>query len=71
MRMNKLKVPPGRVEQAIAAVKRYNSAVQPVTIEANSDAYGVDWLDDYTSEKLFPGPVCLRMKSEYRAWPSW
>lgn len=54
MRQEKLKLPAGKADQPIMQVTRYNASQKPVQYRPHNDPYGVDWLEDYSADVVFP-----------------
>ncbi|KAI5455293.1 actin-like protein arp8 [Naganishia albida] len=54
MRQEKLKLPAGKADQPILQVTRYNSTQKPIQYRPHNDPYGVDWLEDYSADVVFP-----------------
>lgn len=54
MRQEKLKLPTGKADQPLAQVTRYNATQKPIHYRPHNDPYGVDWLEDYTADVVFP-----------------
>lgn len=61
MRYNKLKLPPGKAEVPVNMAIRYNSASVGQEIPRLSDPYGVEWLEEWNEDKLFPSAVSVEM----------
>lgn len=54
MRLEKLRLPAGKADQPIQQVTRYNSSQKPIQYRPHDDPYGVEWLEDYSANVLFP-----------------
>lgn len=54
MRQEKLRLPAGKPDQPILQVARYNASQKPTQYKPHNDPYGVDWLEDYSADAVFP-----------------
>lgn len=54
MRQEKLRLPAGKADQPIMQVTRYNASQKPTQYRPHNDPYGVDWLEDYSADVVFP-----------------
>ncbi|KAJ9104346.1 hypothetical protein QFC19_003988 [Naganishia cerealis] len=69
MRLEKLKLPAGKADQPIQQVTRYNSSQKPIQYKPHDDPYGVDWLEDYSANILFPDKnLWIAEDAPYELW---